>query len=232
MKIAVLSDIHGNQYALEKVLSAAKKEKIEKLLILGDIVGYYYHPDKVLAQLKEWDFRLIKGNHEELLRSLISGKINESTISTKYGNGLNKAIERLSQEDIDFLINAPEMLNLKIDHINILMCHGSPWQSDYYLYPDTPQEVLAKCEISETDIVLTGHSHYSFIYNAGKSLLVGVGSVGQNRSMGGFASWAIINTTNCSVQLKSTPYDVNQLLAEIEKNDPELAYIKNILTRN
>ena len=47
MKIAIISDLHGNHYALEEVLKEARIEKIEKILVLGDIVGYFYNPDKI-----------------------------------------------------------------------------------------------------------------------------------------------------------------------------------------
>ena len=78
MKVAVLSDIHGNHYALKEVLNIARNEKVEKLLVLGDIVGYYYHPEKVMDMIKDWDYELIKGNHEILLEKLSTGKINKS----------------------------------------------------------------------------------------------------------------------------------------------------------
>ncbi len=59
MKIAVISDIHGNYDALVAVLKKAKTEGVEHLLVLGDIVGYYYHPDKILKALSEWSFDMI-----------------------------------------------------------------------------------------------------------------------------------------------------------------------------
>jgi predicted phosphodiesterase len=64
MKIGVISDIHGNYDALVQVLKKAKIEGVAHLLLLGDIVGYYYHPDKILNALSEWSFDMIKGNHE------------------------------------------------------------------------------------------------------------------------------------------------------------------------
>ena len=70
MKIAVLSDIHGNNFALDDVLKECKLENVEKLLILGDIVGYYYHPELVLKMLSEWEYEIIKGNHEVILQEL------------------------------------------------------------------------------------------------------------------------------------------------------------------
>ena len=64
MKVGIISDIHGNHYALEEVLKVAIREGVEKLLVLGDIVGYYYHPEIVLEMLYKWSYEIIKGNHE------------------------------------------------------------------------------------------------------------------------------------------------------------------------
>ena len=48
MKIAFISDIHGNYSALSAVFKNIKKLKIEKVYCLGDIVNYYYDPDKCI----------------------------------------------------------------------------------------------------------------------------------------------------------------------------------------
>ena len=56
MKIGIISDIHGNYDALFSVLEKAKKESVDHLLILGDIVGYYYHPEKILNLLASLEF--------------------------------------------------------------------------------------------------------------------------------------------------------------------------------
>ncbi len=232
MKIGVLSDIHGNIYALKEVLKVARQENIDKLLILGDIVGYYYHPKEVMKQLNMWDYSTIKGNHETILEGIISGDINESIIRTKYGSGHRKAIDKLSKTELATICDAPEKRILDIDNIKILMCHGSPWSSDYYLYPDTSEKILGRCEQPAIDFVFTGHSHYAFCYKAGRSMLINVGSVGQNRETGGLASWAVLNTENGSIQSKSIPYEVEYLIEEVEAIDPDNLYLKDILTRN
>lgn len=232
MNIAIVSDIHGNHYALETVLKMARQAEVEKILVLGDIVGYYYRPDLVLEQLAAWDHLMIKGNHEEILSDILSRKSIEQEIRIKYGSGHRMAIERLSQEQISGLLNLREKMEVRYDEVQVLMCHGSPWQADFYLYPDTSKEVLNKCGLVDFDFVFVGHSHYPFVYNTGSSLLVNPGSVGQSRSVGGIACWALLNTKNGSIQLKSTPYDVKPLLVDIQDLDPDNFYLKDILTRN
>ena len=231
MKVAVISDIHGNHYALESVLTEARKRKVEKLLILGDIVGYYYHPELVMKMISDWDYRLIRGNHEDLLSGLINKTVNEKELRLKYGSGHNRALQNLSPSELSQLIGAPVQLKVEIGNCKFLMCHGSPWDADKYIYPDAKPETLEKCDNEEVDFVLIGHSHYQFIHNNAHSTLINAGSVGQSRALGGVANWVIIVTDDKSVELMGTPYDTGKLEKEIDMNDPELPYLKNILKR-
>lgn len=232
MKIAVLSDIHGNHFALFQVLKEAKKEQIEQLLILGDIVGYYYHPDKVLELLEDWKYVFIKGNHEELLSKVLNGELDIEVLEKKYGSGHRKAIKKLSQLQTDILLNSPEKLFIDIDGLKILLCHGSPIDANLYLYPDSDLEILNLASNAGADFVLIGHSHYQFMHIGENGILLNPGSVGQSRSTGGLANWAIIDTQNRVVQLRSTLYDTSILITEIVQNDPKNDYLSSILKRN
>lgn len=231
MKIAVISDIHGNYDALVEVLKKAKKEKVEHLLVLGDIVGYYYHPDKILHLLSEWNFDIIKGNHENILEDLIADQKLGESIRLKYGSGHQEAINKLTNQQLNFLSGLPETKSLQINEMSILMCHGSPWSNDFYIYPDCENETLLKCDSKEHDFVLIGHSHYAFIVKNANSILINPGSVGQSRQTGGMASWAIINTINGCFQLLTTDYNVEKLLNEVEEKDADIKYLAEILKR-
>jgi predicted phosphodiesterase len=100
MKVGVLSDIHGNHYALKKVLESARNEKVEKLLILGDLVGYYYHPEIVLSLISEWDYDIIKGNHEIILQELKENRLDSKELKTKYGSGHELALKLIDNETL------------------------------------------------------------------------------------------------------------------------------------
>ncbi|NQV77466.1 MAG: metallophosphoesterase family protein, partial [Lutibacter sp.] len=126
----------------------------------------------------------------------------------------------------------PETKSVQYDDISILMCHGSPWSNDYYIYPDCKKDILLKCDSKEHDFVLIGHSHYAFAIKNRNSVLINPGSVGQSRQIGGKASWCIINTINKCFQLISTDYNVEKLVKEIEEKDPEIKYLTEILKRN
>jgi putative phosphoesterase len=231
MKIAVISDIHGNYDALSAVLKDAKIQGVEHLLVLGDIVGYYYHPDKILNALSEWNFDLIKGNHEYILEDLITNPSISDSIRLKYGSGHQEAINKLSSQQLDFLNNLPEIKSVKFDETSLLMSHGSPWSNDFYIYPDCEKHTIAKCDSAVHDFVLVGHSHYAFAIKNANSVLINPGSVGQSRQTGGKAFWTLINTDNKCFQMLTTDYDTKKLLDEIEEKDSDIPYLSTILRR-
>lgn len=232
MKIAIISDIHGNYDALVAVLKKAKKEGVKHLLILGDIVGYYYHPDKILELLSQWSFDIIKGNHEKILEDLIADSSLGESIRLKYGSGHQDALEKLTKEQLAFLRNLPETKSVQFDKTSLLMCHGSPWSNDLYIYPDCDEEIILKCDSTAHDFVLIGHSHYAFAIKNASSILINPGSVGQSRQTGGKASWSIINTVNRCFQMLSTDYNTEKLINEVVENDPKIKYLTEILKRN
>ena len=231
MKIAIISDIHGNYEALFSVLEKAKKESVEHLLILGDIVGYYYHPDKVLNLLAQWSYDMIKGNHEQILENLVKDSTLSEAVRLKYGSGHQEAINKLTEDQLELLFDLPETKSVNVDEISFLLSHGSPWASDYYIYPDSNNEVFKKCDIETFNFVLIGHSHYSFAIGNENSILINPGSVGQSRQNGGKASWCILNTNNSCFQFLSTDYSTGNLLKEVSKKDPDIKYLCDILAR-
>nr|WP_294925897.1 metallophosphoesterase family protein [uncultured Flavobacterium sp.] len=231
MKVGVISDIHGNNYALREVLKVAKQEGVEKLLVLGDIVGYYYHPEIVLEMLSDWDYEIIKGNHEELLQELYENRIDSNLLRQKYGKGHDEALKNLDEKTLKWLFSLPVQKTIIIDDVCFQLNHGSPRKIDDYIYPDTIVEKLEDCNSEFHDFVLIGHSHYSFSYNCKNSILINCGSVGQSRQKGGVAYWAMIDTYDKSYNIKLVPYDTRELIDELKLNDPNSNYAINILGR-
>ena len=143
MRIGLLSDLHSNAHALRAVLKAAKKKHVEKLLCCGDYVGYYYEPEKVIALLDNWEWDGISGNHETMLRDWINNR-NRNKIRIKYGSGICYAAEKLTNEVLARLYEMPKTKKLFINNYKILLCHGSPWDSNMYIYPDADENVVNK----------------------------------------------------------------------------------------
>ena len=232
MKIAVLSDIHGNADALTAVLVEAKKNNVQELLILGDCVGYYYHTDLVFEKLFEWECHWVFGNHEKLLLSFIDGDNTvKDKLRKKYGRGFDYCVEKLPEDILRFIRELKATKKIDFENVSILMCHGSPWNYDEYIYPDASIDKLMQCDQRGVDFVLMGHTHYPFVFKGTHSIIANVGSVGQSRVLGGVANWALIDTNNKSYVTKHTLYNTEKLKKEVKLINPELSYLWEILDR-
>jgi putative phosphoesterase len=230
MKLAILADIHGNYTAFKEVITICKKYNVEKLLLLGDQVGYYYESEKIYNELLSWSYIAIRGNHEDILLDyVIRDEKFRKEIDKKYGSAIKFLVN--SKKIIEITRNLPSFNSLKIEGLNILMCHGSRTDKIKYLYPTEKKEIL-EAEIDQYyDFIFIGHSHYQFIYTKGDTTLINVGSVGQNRLLGGVANWGILDTSNRVFSPMSTPYDTTELIHMVKKIDPEVEYLQKILIK-
>ena len=231
MKLAILADIHGNQHALNEVINELQRENIIDLLLLGDYVGYYYHPEVVLQKLFQYQIRAVVGNHERLLFDFEDDPVKHSSVLEKYGTGHQAAVRNLSEDQKKWLHNLPETLELEIDGLKILLCHGAPWSNDHYIYADSDESTLAEFDRYKVDFIFLGHSHYAYCIKRNNCSIVNPGSVGQSRQRGGYAFWAIFDTKSRVIDFRTTPYDVSELKKEISMNDPHLGYNLRILDR-
>lgn len=232
MKVALLGDIHGNHLALASVLAAAQRYSVERLLITGDLVGYYFAPDRVLELLEPWNKVMVRGNHEEMLSSVIKDISLLTRLEAKYGSGLRMAVEKLSDDQLSELTELPATLNIEIDSRRVLLCHGSPWDTDQYIYPDAQEEILTRCASPEIDVVVMGHTHYPMVRKVGATLLVNPGSVGQPRNRCPGAAWAIYDTDVGEVTRCHENYDYRPLMDEARTRHPELPYLAEVLERS
>ena len=231
MKIAILSDIHGNHVALKAVLKEIRFLEINHLFILGDLVGYYYHPDIVIQDLKSFAKDMILGNHEEMLKRLYENENESDKILEKYGHGIEIAINKLNENSLKEIMSLDEKKLIIKDNLRFELCHGSPWDLNLYIYPDSDLEVLKKCASNNIDFVFMGHTHYQFIFEYNNTLVVNVGSIGQNREKGGIASWALVNTKNKTLIFKQTRYNTEQVIKEAKQYDSNIPFLWEVLIR-
>ena len=231
MKLGLLSDIHGNDLALQAILEQASSSGVETLLITGDLVGYYFSPLEVLKLLRPWNKHIVRGNHENMLDAARADSSYLEQVDARYGSGLRVAIEQLDKEQIDELCNLPHPMELAIDGCKILLCHGAPWDNDCYVYPDAKQELLARCASQKFDLVVLGHTHHPMCHQIGDTLLVNPGSVGQPRNRKPGAHWVLFDTDNRSLEFHQVEYDSSALLQECQQRHPELPYLAEVLVR-
>ena len=231
MKLGLLGDVHGNDRALAAVLGAASEANVDRLLVTGDLVGYYFSPRQVLNLLDDWDYSIVSGNHEVMLARSRSNSDYLAEVSERYGSGLRVALGELDSKQLDRLCSLPHPLELDFDGFRILLCHGSPWDLNHYIYPDSAEAVIRFAESVEYDLIVMGHTHYPMLFDNSECIFVNPGSVGQPRDRIPGACWALFDTESRCVELRREEYDPSELVRECLLKHPELPFLSEVLTR-
>ena len=219
MKICILADIHGNYDALKKCLSEAKKINVKKILCLGDYVGYYYEPDKCIDLLLKEKAICIKGNHENIFLSLLKDKKKINFFVSKYGSGIKLALQKLKKKHIDFIKKLDDNKDIILDNIKFLLCHGSPWNINLYVYPNKFQKYVEKFNKYDYDFFLLGHTHIQMKKKINKKTILNPGSVGQPRDGSNLAKWLIIDTKTKKIDFKKTKFNSKNIIEQINTYD-------------
>jgi len=232
VKLAILADIHANATALDAVLRAASNRQVERILVAGDLVGYYFQPARVLELLAQWETTTIRGNHEDLLSvARMDSQLLDDCVR-KYGPGIEIAMTQLDESQLNYLCQLPHPLEFTIDETVFLMCHGSPWDIDQYIYPDAKPELLQKCITGGQHVIVTGHTHYPMVKNLDGTLLINPGSVGQPRNRVPGAHWVLFDTVTRTWECCREEYDLSGVLDQCRELAPGHQYLADVLTRH
>ncbi len=229
MKIAILSDIHANNIALNAVLKIIKSQNVHKIIIAGDFIGYYFWPRETLDLLNLNEVIAIKGNHEEMLFDVISGNKNAEDVSKKYGSGILEAINCLDNQQIEWLNNLPISNSIEINNKKILLFHGSPWDPNLYIYPDANKSIIERCFSENGDIIILGHTHYQMLFRKKDKILINPGSVGQPRDGRIGAQWSLLDLDTLEVKFFCTSYDNSIIKEEVLKRHKNMKILSKSL---
>ena len=197
MKIAILSDIHGNFQALESVMEDIKANGCEKILCLGDLAMAGPQPRMVIEYVrKQNNWIVIQGNTDKMIADF-SPEILENTKKAfpVMANALVDDVYYIEDDKKEYLRNLPPQKELTIENVKILMVHGSPRRNNEDILPDMPlQEVEKIVEGTCADLIFCGHTHVPCGYQTNKKqTIVNVGSVGRPMTSEPKACYVIAN---------------------------------------
>ena len=228
MKIAIISDIHGNMEALESVLSDIKKENCQKIFCLGDIAMAGPEPSGTIHRIQELmsskDFYIIQGNTDKML-SVFSFDIQKSimNVNAVMASAYYSDSQILASEEKNFLAGLPEKMSLELFGIKILLVHGSPRKNDENIFPNLPiEQVEEMIKGEDADVIFCGHTHMPCGYQTNsEQTVVNAGSVGRPFSEEPLSCYAImdINEENSTFEIKHkfVKYNVELAAEKIKK---------------
>ena len=175
MRLAIISDVHGNLVALEAVLADLRARSPDVTVNLGDSVTSPLWPRETIELLATLDLPTVRGNHDRWIAEMPADKV---TPSVSYTHGALTPAQRAALGALPF--------SLEID--GILAVHGTPDSDIDYLLEDAVDGRLAlarsdalaqRLGARSAPLVLCGHSHHQHMaFAAGNRLILNPGSVG------------------------------------------------------
>jgi predicted phosphodiesterase len=224
LRVAVISDVHGNLPALEAVLEEAGTAGFDELWCLGDIVGYGARPRECLALVRERAAICLAGNHD----LVVSGVLDIDQFTAEAGVAARWTRTVLTPDELEFLAS----LSAHGERAGISLYHGSI-RDPVWEYVLTADVAIASLEAQTTNLALIGHSHVQLalallegnieggkaepeqeVALGGKQLL-NPGSVGQPRDRDPRAAWLLLDTEAGWARFKRSEYAIERAQAEI-----------------
>jgi putative phosphoesterase len=205
VRVAAISDIHGNLPALEAVLAEVDDEGVEEIVVAGDTAHGPWAAETV-DLLLEREARCVRGNAD---REVVNR-------SDQFGLLAPWSADRLGERRLEVVASWPLTVELSIDGLgDVLVCHSTPTSDDPIYTMITPDEDLVGIfEGVAADVVVCGHTHMQYDRSLSSGLrVVNAGSVGMPYEGAQGAYWTLLGP---DVEFRRTTYDVEATVAAIE----------------
>ncbi len=219
MRIAVLSDVHSNLPALEKILSHIKSIHVDRIYCTGDIVGYGPFPNECIELIKDHCHGVVLGNHDAGL----IGKAELKAFNKPGRKALEWTMKKIKEKNLTYLSGLP----LMIEQEDITFVHSNPSNPDKWNYVTSLGDAREAFQAFSTSFCFIGHTHIPSVISEdfslhkvvrGKRFLINTGSVGQPRDGNPGAAFGIFDTEKWHYELKRIEYDVNTMINAIENS--------------
>jgi len=219
VKIALVSDLHGNLVALDAVLADVERVGIDRLICLGDVATLGPKPHEVLARLEALGCACIEGNHDAFL--LDAALIRSYTETPVVVDAVDWCRAQMSAAELAFVRTFQPWLEVALGGGATLFCyHGTPRSHMEDLLPSaTPLELERLLDGRSATVMAGGHTHLQMLRQHRGTLVVNPGSVGMpfvEQPVGGaptimaHAEYAIVDADGAGaveVRLRRVPLD-------------------------
>lgn len=223
MRVAVISDVHGNYKAFEAFLAYIEEHPVDAVIGLGDYVTDSPYPQRTLKLLydmmEKYPCYLIRGNREEYL--LNNDKQSQGWHICSANGVLYYTSLNVTRKDLDFFDSLPSVKEIQIgDCPKLTICHGAPEEVRGNFEFDLELKDRVMRELS-TGYLLGGHSHHQEAVQMYGKLYLNPGSLGLAIDfVGGRAEFAIMegNARSWKPELISIPYDLEGFLKDFTES--------------
>ena len=217
MRIALVSDIHGNLEAFQAVLKEIEKQKVDRINCLGDVIGYGCDPLACLELVDQNCSAKLMGNHEYAAIGVLPSK----AMNLAARQSIHWTTAQLKDRELAMIAD----YEMTTEDAGCLMVHASPQEPDEWHYVLSQLEATEAFDHLHQKLAFHGHTHLPLIFCKapnGKvrtivghdidpdeecSYLINVGSVGQPRDNDPRASYVIYDADEISISYHRVEYD-------------------------
>ena len=202
MRVAAISDIHGNLPALEAVLAEVDRERPDLMVFCGDVASGPMPAETIDLLLTLQGARFVRGNADRGLIEQFDGKPR----SDMAGPFADWCASQITRRHRDFLAAFEDSVVIEgVDGLGrVLFCHASPRNdTDVFTVKSPAERVRMLLAGVDANVVVCGHTHMQFDRMVDRIRVVNAGSVGMPYGRPG-AYWAKLGP---DVDLRRTDYD-------------------------
>jgi putative phosphoesterase len=217
MRVAILSDIHGNSIALDAVLEdIARQPAIDQIIVAGDICLNGPSPREALKTVQKLYCPVLQGNvdWEVVTQAPEKGSKKRTVVAWTR--------EQIGQAGIDYLASLPFSHTLHSSQCgDLLVVHANPLNLEDHIAPDLSdndlEQLLGSLDPTVSALAF-GHLHIAYTRRWRHLLLVDVGSCGMPRDKDLRASYGVLSTgdTGWQAEIRRVEYDVRAVVKQIK----------------
>lgn len=230
MRIALFSDIHANREAFDACLAQAGRQRVERMVFLGDLVGYgadpLYVADRVRREIERGALA-IQGNHDEAAVSGDTRNMNDYARAA-----LDWTHAKLDADTRDFLKGLP----MSVEEDDRLFVHSEASRPRSWIYVTNADVAERSLMATRQRLTFCGHIHRPQLYHqapgkppkffapvtgtpapliSSRKWLGVLGSVGQPRDDNPAAAWCLLDTTSNEITWFRAAYDIDRAASKI-----------------
>jgi len=226
LQVAVISDIHGNAYALDLVLKELQRNPVNRVVCLGDTIQGGAQPAETVEALRRLACPIVMGNADAWLLSQ-EADTKEPTSSQQKDVRL-WTLSKLSSSDLDFIRSYSPTISVELGPgRELLGFHGSPASFDDVLLPTTPDETWETLLGGHRQVLCGGHTHTQQLRRVGRTFFFNPGSVGLAHDIrlpkerfhaDPWAEYAVlaVDGEKVGVDFRRVPYELEEMLAIVK----------------
>ena len=224
MRVALISDSHGNAVALRAALDEIGWRGADLVVALGDMAQGGPQPAECLELLRSVEARVVLGNSDAFL---LDPDASTDPPTERQLTQREWSLSQLTPADVDYIRSFEATVAVDLDGQRLLCFHASPADYDTVVLPEDPPDAFAG---TGADLLAGGHVHAPQLRRVGTAWYVNPGSVGlgydhlqpdDDFRFDAWASYAIVEAA--SVEFHRVPFDLEELAAATRASGLPLA---------